>query len=176
MDFDAERAGVIQLVKVTLDQHGHGHRFARNEIQVSWDLKMTFAVAQAGCLGTWTKHDPRLSYEIRLSRPLWPTLDHRDRYETVLHELAHVLVAELHGPHTDKEDDGHGPIWKAQMRLFGISPKHCLRSDPGIKATCDCQIRYVPFPTANQVFMKLRAGGQYRCRTCKQIIKFEYGL
>lgn len=171
MDFDAERAAAIQLVEQTLIDQGMAAILLTRKIHVTWNDKLIDAIAQAESGGYWLPGDSRLYHEIILSKPIWPILPHRDRYESILHELAHCMTAELHSPRVE----GHGPEWRDRMRRMGLAPRECLTTPPCLKAVCLCQTRLLDAESANQVFAKTRNGkGQYRCKICKSIITFEF--
>jgi hypothetical protein len=87
---------VRTMARELMDQHG----------LEDWKLTFGRAKFQAGlCIKTKGKE------EIRLSAPLmslWETWQSRD---TILHEIAHALT-----------DDGHGPRWKRKCREIGADP------------------------------------------------------
>lgn len=170
MDFDEERAGVVQLVEVTSEQHGFKFR---RRVQIAWHPKLIDALAMAQSRGRWSAGLSELEHQIVLSQPIWPTLDANERYITVLHELAHLVTAETYGPTAAAERDGHGPLWATQMRRLGLRPDPCHQGLWGMQGKCACRIRIVQPPQVNIVILKIRAGGKYRCNECKQVIKFE---
>lgn len=164
MDFDRERAGAIQLIEATIEDHKVDG--LRGRIQVTWNAKLIEAVARAGAGSGYIPG--RLKHYIELSQPIWPVLSHREKYETILHELAHSVTAHFHGTQVE----GHGQEWRAQMRLFGLVPSEIHKGAPGILGTCPCRVRMVVAPESWVVLRRVHEGGRYRCKDCKQVIVF----
>ncbi len=70
---------------------------------------------------------------IKLSRHLTPLRTPEDVRVTIMHEICHSRV----GP-----GKGHGPVWKAEMRRFGLPSNRCSQDAPDLssisnwKGTC----------------------------------------
>ena len=112
---------------------------------------------------------------IRLSTPLWERATPKERYETVVHEVCHI-VCDSTGPGVS----AHGWQWKKAMVVCGVAPERCHSIDrTGLKrttkvytSTCRCpgegQNARIIKITLNMA-KKIRAGIRYSCRTCKGI-------
>jgi SprT protein len=88
---------------------------------------------------------------VRLSLPLWPRASERDRRETVIHEVSHVIVKYLYGPFVAD----HGAEWKEAMRNCGIEPLRTHSVDrTGLVRR---QRRFILLDCPNQ-------GMQHKCR------------
>jgi len=98
-------------------------------------------------------------------------MDHTDRYESVLHEIAHLIVGDEFGesvPH-------HGSEWTFWMRRFGIKPEPAHKGAAHITGKCPCQVRLLKMQDAMNVIVKLRMHPKaiYRCKSCKHPIVFD---
>lgn len=61
--------------------------------------------------------------QILLSERLWPYMSRKQRYDTLVHEVCHIVDVHrgnLYG-------DPHGPTWSTLMRRMGVAPKPSLR-------------------------------------------------
>ena len=83
-------------------------------------------------------------WHIRLNPLYFRTHLRESLYETVPHELAHLIDCAIHPENYRKRSairgrkagrrSFHGATWKRIMRLFGVTPKRCHRmSAPGLK-------------------------------------------
>jgi SprT protein len=110
---------------------------------------------------------------IRLSRPLWPRASAEERRETVIHEACHVIADYRYGG-----KQGHGPRWRQMMARCGYpAPQRCHSVDRDavlarrqrrrveVRGRCGCAEGVVLGPVQAR---RLRAGAEYRCRTCSQ--------
>lgn len=168
MDFNAERAGIIQLIEHTVLEQKLTRLSGR--IRVQWNTRLVNAVARAGMLGTGRSGE-WIELIIDLSQPVWPTMDHNDRYESVLHELAHLIVGDAYG----EKALHHGSEWVYWMRRLGVPPDVTHKGVAHIVGKCPCQIRIVKMPEAMRVMVNLRSNPKaiYRCKSCKRPIVFD---
>lgn len=83
----AEKDHIGDLIKAKLVEVGQGH------LKVRWKFNAGFT-SKMGCARTDTD---RRGGEMEFSGPLWPLASEEERDETVLHELAHVIVNCIHG-------------------------------------------------------------------------------
>lgn len=60
---------------------------------------------------------------IKLSRHLTPLRTPEDVRLTIMHEICHSLVGPGHG---------HGPVWRAKMRSFGLPANRCSQDTPDL--------------------------------------------
>ena len=69
--------------------------------------------------------------QIRLSAPLWPLAGEDERFQTVVHEVCHIVTNhenyQIKG-YTSKPP-AHGNAWKAVMRRAGVPVKRCHNVD-----------------------------------------------
>jgi len=107
---------------------------------------------------------------IRLSSPLWPRASIRDRRETVIHELCHLVTGFKYGTM-----DGHGPRWQSLMIDAGCRParRHqvCNRGlVHRVRAICDCQVHEI---TSRRAAMIERGDRVWVCRSCRVSLAVE---
>lgn len=82
-----------------------------------------FSGRLTSCMGK-VNHRSRV---VTYSRPLWARASVKQRRETVIHEVAHAIVACHHGR---EPGVSHGAAWKSQMRKMGVSsPARCHSVD-----------------------------------------------
>ena len=106
---------------------------------------------------------------IRFSVPLWQRASEEERYNTVVHEVCHLVTA--HEAHLAgrPEPQAHGAEWKATMRRAGVTPKRCHNvSTKGlgkkkIPAHCKCGEHYLTPLVAGKI---LCLQAVYTCRKC----------
>lgn len=86
---------------------------------------------------------------------------------TLIHELAHLLVFALYGAR------GHGVKWKNMMRRLGAEPTRChtlpvdhLRRSRPIAGFASCACRG-EIPLKAGVYRNIVNGSRYTCRICK---------
>ncbi len=105
--------------------------------------------------------------------------------QTVPHEVAHVVVAEVYrseepDPWNFKRIAPHGHEWQHVMRVFGLDPRRCHNMDVstiriirngGIEFhyNCGCTTHKLTKIKHN----RLQNGAVYTCRKCKQPLKFD---
>jgi len=114
------------------------------------------------------------SARVRFSIPLWSRATPKERYETVVHEICHIVAnheAALKGTTTSS---AHGWEWKNLMRKCGVKPERCHNVDrTGLKrtgnrvsASCGCGAHNVTPYVAGRI----AAGATYTCRKCHKAI------
>jgi len=95
---------------------------------------------------------------------LWERADEQTKYETVIHEVCHIIA-----PYRFGRIKPHGIEWQFMMRLNKLEPKRChsvdvsdIRKKRRQQATCFCGPREI----STIVFNKIKKGYSYRCRKC----------
>ena len=124
---------MTQIIKLTPEVQEN----AKNEIDVIFarllvpDLSKTVKVLwrqmyrDVGA-SEWTIHkadNSISSLQILLSAKLWPYMSEKQRYDTLVHEVCHIVdvfQGNVYG-------DPHGPSWAKLMRKMGVTPKPSLR-------------------------------------------------
>lgn len=112
--------------------------------------------------------------EINLSAKLWPRIPVAERADTIVHEACHLAAFVLYGPGV-----GHGPRWKALMRICNRQPNRCghvyngdlrkARARTTVPASCGCgTVTELGIRRANKV---RRGQARYTCRRCRQVVK-----
>lgn len=113
---------------------------------------------------------------VRFSIPLWPRATERERYETVVHEICHLVScheAMLSGKCKIKP---HGREWKMAMIRAGVSPRRCHRINSSglgqkkIPCTCGCGDHFM---TPLKAGMILDGFGTFTCRACGENIAID---
>lgn len=104
---------------------GHVCREACALVGLDWDrtliqvgMRTSFTRRLGDALGTnlnWAAPGGRIRFS---ASPLWRRASKAERRNTVIHELAHVLVNCYHG----RRVTAHGSEWKAMHRLLGEAP------------------------------------------------------
>ena len=88
----------------------------------------------------------------------------------VPHEVAHLVVFYLYGINARP----HGKEWQNIMiNLYGVEPARTHRFDPKppsktFSYQCDCQQHQLSVRRHNRI----KKGGQYICRECRSILRF----
>ena len=110
---------------------------------------------------------------IRLSMDIWPHFTEKQRYETAVHEAAHIAAAYLYGGR-----QGHGPKWKHMMRRMGLQPTRCHNVDTfglGISKRRSKSQHYYQCGCTDGVHVgpiihkKIQGGyATYKCRGCRR--------
>lgn len=96
-----------------------------------------------------------------------------DVYQTVGHELAHLVSVEINGL---KLGRGHGPNWLLIMRQFGLEPKRChAMNTTGLRrrhathsAWCNCMEHKLKTGRYN----RMRRGARFVCQRCFSVLRF----
>ena len=87
VNWRVEGARIGELIRTKLIEIG------RPELKIRWEWNDRFTRRMGDA-----KSDPSgAGGRVRFSKPLWPVASEAERRETVLHELAHILVDCLHG-------------------------------------------------------------------------------
>jgi len=93
-----------------------------------WTFGWDRAVRRFGCCHVRTRR-------ITVSRPLAEVNGEDHARETILHEIAHAIVWEEHGP----KASAHGPEWVAVAQEIGAQPTVCgdgIMVEPPLVGTC----------------------------------------
>lgn len=108
--------------------------------------------------------------EIRLSAPLWPRMTSQERYETVIHEVSHIISYSIYKGRIK----AHGYEWRKIMLDCGVEPNRLHNIDrtglkrkrqPRFPAFCNCD---TPHNLTRNVVRKILSGNfVYTCKTCK---------
>lgn len=104
----------------------------------------------------------------RFSSALWDRATEKDRYETVVHEVCHLVAdheARLGGK---RRPSAHGPEWKLLMIRAGVIPenRHSVNTQ-GVghrkyPVRCGCSTHWVTKRRAESI----ARGGVFLCRKC----------
>lgn len=94
---------------------------------------------------------------------------------TVPHEVAHLVAEVLYGEFGNKI--GHGPKWKAVMRMFGVTPSRCHDYDVSdlkqkrtkFEVTCDCATHQLGATRYKRMFIDKT--DTYSCKMCRAKLK-----
>jgi SprT protein len=90
------------------------------------------------------------------------------------HEVAHHLVAQLHGSRRVKP---HGPEWQWVMESFGLEPSRChdydleqvqVRRQRRFRYRCGCREHELSATRHNRI---LRGQQHYLCRSCGEALE-----
>ena len=114
LQWQEETDKVNVLIKRKLAEIG------KASLKVRWSWNDTFTRRMGDA-----KHDPdQKGGRMRFSKPLWPAASEGEREETVLHELAHIIVGCQHGILTRWTARGpqrvaHGPRFTSMLILLG---------------------------------------------------------
>lgn len=86
-----------------------------NRIDILWSSRMTRSIGMAG--------GKRGEFHIKLSTKLFARATHEEQYETVIHEVCHILNYFING-----RANGHDACWVDIMDKCGIKPEvyHCV--------------------------------------------------
>jgi len=111
---------------------------------------------------------------LRFSAPIWPRADETERYETVVHEVAHLVTSHEAALVGRNKPQSHGYEWESVMRRAGVSPKRTHSVDvKGLKgkkktdvAHCGCKDHAIT-PAMGK---KISDGALYMCRSCKRYL------
>ena len=153
-------AEVKEVIDATCIRLGMPH-FA-NMVTTVWNGRFTARMGDA----TYK------SNRIRLSTVLFRRATEQERYETIVHELCHLVSYERYG----RAGAGHGRFWQAVMREAGVEPKRChnvnrtgiARRQATVKVYCGCQDGVQV--SKKKRFNILNGKHRYRYNTCLQIV------
>lgn len=116
---------------------------------------------------------------VRFSIPLWKRATPQERYETVVHEVAHVVTyREAHLDFT-RVTDPHGREWQAVMHRAGIEPRRTHTVDTSglghrkVQAACACDTHDI---TTRKAALIVQGKAKYLCAKCRTIIKVQGGF
>lgn len=114
---------------------------------------------------------------VRFSMPLWPLASPTERYETIVHEVCHIV--DKYFSYTKAgwgRDSSHGYRWQSLMIKCGLEPTRChtvqrppeLKRKPQTKFTvyCGCKEHRV----TNTILKRMSGGTKYRCQKCGSYI------
>lgn len=95
-------------------------------------------------------------------------------FQTVGHEVAHLICWHVHGPRARP----HGVEWRMVMAILGLPPKRCHNYDTARSAVrkklatfayaCRCRIRQMTIIRHRRM---LKSPGYYRCRQCGESLR-----
>ena len=118
-----------------------------------------------------------IARRIRFSTVAWEHMVEQERWNTVVHEVCHI-VSDYQAGYRVKP---HGIEWKNLMVRCGADPKRTWKpSESFYKAghgrkqhiraaltVCGCG----EHPITKNRFTRMRNGAQYRCKTCRQVLR-----
>jgi len=157
-----------------------------DHLTVEWSTRFTSRLGDAcyidvTAIPSWRKLDKKFDRNVvdgkvcrlRFSAPIWPLADETQRYETVVHEVAHLVTSHEANLANRGKPQSHGYEWKSVMLRAGISPKTTHSVDvKGLKgkktrktdvAHCECKDHEITPAMAK----KIGNGSLYICRSCK---------
>lgn len=146
-----------------------GHPSLADVLAIEWNPRFTSRLGDA-C------YDPKgRKTRVRFSIPLWPRASEADRYQTVVHEISHLVTNHEAALDGRMRPSSHGSEWQAVMRRAGVSPDRCHAVDTSdlkksrrtASASCACTVHAV----TPAMVRRLRGGKQYTCRSCKQLLR-----
>lgn len=115
---------------------------------------------------------------VRFSLPLWERASETEKYETIVHEVCHI-IANSQARATGYINQPHGPEWKRLMIICGVAPESChtvnrdglARKLPRVQATCGCMTHNI---TTNRA-TRMSKGKKYKCLKCNNLIALVKG-
>ncbi len=104
---------------------------------------------------------------IQLSQPLWAIAKEEDRYQTIVHEVCHIVTRFYYG----FEVKSHGKEWKNFMVKCGVEPKRChdvdrsslKRKQKRFLVKCSCMVHDISSTRYN----RMMRGVKYLCVNCR---------
>jgi len=168
MDFQAEKIKAALSIKKALDKWGYPELLAK--ITISFNNRFRSRAGDA----TW--HKAASTGSVRLSAPLWPHMSETERYDTVIHEAAHIVTMTNQG--YSRYGKPHGSDWKRLMWQMGLDGERCHSIDVyklGIskrltRYLCECGCRTHEFGPTVAKRIALRP---YKCQVCKGKLRKE---
>jgi predicted SprT family Zn-dependent metalloprotease len=163
-----------------------GHEDLVDELVIQWKEAFTARLGDAlyrpngstarvsGYSGSGRPETGTRVVRVRFSAPLWPRASKQDRYETVVHEICHIVCSHEAALAGRPRPQAHGSAWKSLMWKAGVEPKRCHNVDrEGLKktrrvidASCGCGSHDVTPYVAGRI----AAGCRYTCRKCRRAI------
>jgi len=132
-------------------------------LEVEWNKRFTSRLGSARSIKVTE------SFRLRFSVPLWPRATPKERRDTVIHEVCH-LVAQKRAWARGVKIQAHGPEWQRLMRECGIEPERThnvsnegLTTRRRVEVSCKCGSTSVTPYVAGRI----AAGATYRCKRCK---------
>jgi predicted SprT family Zn-dependent metalloprotease len=117
---------------------------------------------------------------IELSSAIWEHFTEQQRYQTLVHEVCHIVNRHLNG----RNANPHGWRWKMLMVKMGLSPDRCHDLDcqkvglarkngrrAKVKVRCNCPDGTLMGQTQYKRMVRATNGVYYRCRKCKGVIR-----
>ncbi|MFW6031576.1 MAG: SprT-like domain-containing protein [Myxococcota bacterium] len=140
-------------------------------LRIEWSTRMRTSIGRAAY---GPRRDGPTIARIVLNARLWTRASDQERYETVVHEVCH-LVAMRRAEREGRKNPGHGPVWQGLMRQCGVEPKRChaveaadlRQSRKRYVAACGCRTHLVG-PVRARRMGRTR---MYRCRVCRKPLK-----
>lgn len=157
-----------------------------DHLTIEWSTRFTSRLGDAcyinvAALPAWRKLPKKyernnidgIVARLRFSSPIWPRANEQERYQTVVHEVCHLVANhEAHLAGRGKPQ-AHGYEWKRTMLRAGVRPERCHSVDTkGLKgkktrktevAHCNCKDHAITPAMAK----KIGKGALYFCRSCK---------
>lgn len=136
-------------------------------VDVEWNDRFTSRLGDAA-------YNPQGS-RVRFSTPLWTRASEQDRYETVVHEVCHVVAKHQN---RGRKIEPHGHEWQRLMRRCGVEPKRChnidrtglARTRRTVSAWCGCQEHKI----TPQMARRIHCGETSRaCKHCRWKLRLQ---
>lgn len=161
-DYNAWLKDAREITNITLVELGH--EILISDMSISFNNRFTALMGDANYL----------LRRIRLSAPLWPIASEEEQFQTVVHEVCHIVAHHEHYKRVgwSGKISSHGNEWKAVMRRAGVPVKRCHHVDRStvkqalrkkFKVYCDCKTHW--FGATR--YRRLKAGIRtYTCNLC----------
>ena len=157
-------AEIRNLIRQTCERCGCPE--LASKIKYVWNSRFTRRMGDA------TYDFPNATGVVRFSKPLWGRADLRERKNTIVHEVCHIITFYKYG----KSASPHGARWKKMMLLAGEFPERChnvdtnglTRKQTKIQVRCGCSQKSV----TKNMFTRMKNGSTYSCGTCNKEISF----
>lgn len=134
-------------------------------VDVEWNDRFTRRLGDA-------RYKPDCS-RVRFSAPLWPRASEKERYETVVHEVCHIVA---YHQNRGRRIEPHGWEWQCLMIKCGVEPERChnvdrtglARTRKTASAWCNCMEHKI----TPQMAGRIRFGETRRiCKRCRGILQ-----
>lgn len=115
---------------------------------------------------------------VRFSKPLWPRATKQERYQVIVHEVAHIVAEERYGRGIGRRISPHGYQWKLVMLEMGLHPDRChsvptagvANKKAKYKTYCRCSGENALHLVTKKVYDRIADPlciRSYTCRRCK---------
>lgn len=109
-----------------------------NKVEYSFSPRMTHTMGYAYS-ERYVPRKRKRRHLVRFSSQLWERASERERYETIIHEVCHIVANHLYAGEKIKP---HGRKWKSLMERCGLQPEiyhHVNTKDLAPRSSCSQQ-------------------------------------